>query len=312
MELGIVVPNTGRLASAEAIYRIAEHAEALGFAAVWTADHLVLPVETTASYPYTRERGLALDPDWPFLEPLVVLAGIAARTRRIRLGVSVYLAALRHPIVTAKLVASLDQLSGGRVLLGVGAGWLPEEYAALGIGWSERGRALDEQIEALRALWREARPAHAGPRWPFAGIGFAPKPVRGSVPIWVGGNSRAALRRAARLGDGWHAIDLGPDELRRRLGELDALCAQHGRRRDEIVVSMRAQIAILPRPLAPAERPGPLCGTLDEVHAALRELRAQGVGHLALWPSAREIDADATLARMDEIAERIAPALAAP
>jgi len=311
MELGIVVPNAGRLATADALYRIAEHAEALGFAAVWTADHLALPVSTEASYPYARERGLSLDPEWPFLEPLVALAGIAARTRRIGLGVSVYLAALRHPIVTAKLVASLDQLSAGRVLLGVGAGWLPEEYAALGIGWSERGRALDEQIGCLRALWGQARPAHAGPRWPFAGIGFAPKPVRGSVPIWVGGNSLPALRRAARLGDGWHAIDLGPDELRPRLERLDALCAEHGRRREEIVVSMRAQIAILPRPVPEALRPGPLCGTLDEVLADLRALRALGVGHLALWPSARELDLDATLARMDEIAERIAPALAA-
>jgi probable F420-dependent oxidoreductase len=311
MELGIVVPNSGRLATAQAIYRIAEHAEALGFAAVWTADHLVLPVATSASYPYTRARGVSLDPDWPFLEPLVALAAIAARTRRIGLGVSVYLAALRHPIVTAKLVASLDQLSGGRVLLGVGAGWIPEEYAALGIGWSERGRVLDEHLECLRALWTAERPAHAGPRYAFEGIGFAPKPVRGRVPIWIGGNSRPALRRAARLGDGWHAIDLGPAELRPRLAELDALCARHGRRRDELVVSMRAQISLTERPVPRAERPGPLCGPLDEVVADLRELRTLGVGHLALWPSAREIDLDTTLARMDEIATRIAPALAA-
>jgi len=311
MELGIILPNSGPLATADAMYRIAEHAEALGFDALWTADHLVLPIESSTFYPYMPGMKIRPDARHPFIDPLIALAGIAARTSRIRLGVSVYLAALRHPIVAAKLVASLDQLSGGRVLLGVGAGWVPEEYETLGIAFSERGKLLDEHLEAMRALWTQDHPHYEGAHYRFDNIGFEPKPVRAGVPIWIGGNSRAARRRAARLGDGWHVIDVPIPELRVAIAELDELCREYDRRPEEVAISMRAQIVLTDDFVPPKERVAPLTGPPEELIADLRTLRELGVGHVALWPLAREADLDAYLEQMDRIAAEIVAPLRA-
>jgi probable F420-dependent oxidoreductase len=311
VEIGIILPNSGPLASASAIYRIAERAEALGFDALWTADHLVLPIESSSFYPYLPGMQVRPDARHAFIDPLIALAGIAARTSRIRLGVSVYLAALRHPIVAAKLVASLDQMSGGRVVLGVGAGWVPEEYETLGIEFSQRGKLLDEHLEAMRALWSQDHPHYQGKRYRFDNIGFEPKPVRGHVPIWIGGNSRAARRRAARLGDGWHVIDVPIPELRAGIAELDRLCRESNRRLEDLTISMRAQILLTDAHVPPEQRIAPLTGPLDEVLADLRTLREIGVGHVALWPAAREPDLDAYLEHMERIAANIAAPLAA-
>jgi probable F420-dependent oxidoreductase len=308
MELGIVLPNSGSLATPEAMYAIAERSEALGFDA--TADHLVLPRTSSASYPYVRGRDVRLDPSHPFIEPLMALAGVAARTRRIRLGVSVYLAALRHPLVSAKLVASLDQISGGRAILGVGAGWIPEEYATFGIEWRERGAVLDEHIECLRTLWSDSTPHYEGTYYRFGDLGFEPKPVHGQVPIWVGGNSGPAMRRAARLGDGWHCIDLSPGELQEATSRLRAHCEAQERDPGEVVVSMRAQLTLTERHIPADRRPGPLTGPLDEVVSDLARLRELGVGHMALWPSAGAIELADYLERIERIATDVVPALA--
>jgi probable F420-dependent oxidoreductase len=309
VDLGLILPNSGSLANADAIYRIAESAEDLGFDTLWTADHLVLPVESSTFYPYMPGMQIRPDARHAFIDPMIALAGVAARTNRIRLGVSVYLAALRHPIVAAKLVASLDQLSGGRVVLGVGSGWIPEEYETLGIPFSERGKVLDEHIEAMLALWSEDHPHFEGAHYRFDNIGFEPKPVAKRVPIWVGGNSRPARRRAARLGDGWHVIDVPAPELREGIAELAEMCRDAGRAPSDVTISMRAQIAITEKPIPPDRRIAPLSGTLEQVLAELREYRDLGVGHMALWP--REANLDAYLGQMQRIAADIAPSLAA-
>jgi probable F420-dependent oxidoreductase len=309
VELGIILPNSGALAHAEAMLAIAERAEALGFAALWTSDHLVLPVESSTYYPYMPGRQVRPDARHAFVDPLIALAGIATRTRRIRLGVSVYLAALRHPIVAAKLVASLDQLSGGRVLLGIGAGWIPEEYETLGIEFAERGRVLDEHIECMRKLWAEPSPRHRGDRYAFDNIGFEPKPVANTVPIWIGGNSAPARRRAARAGDGWHVIDVALPELERGIAALSDECRSCGRDPAELTVSMRAQVAITESPLSEGERIAPLLGPLPEVVAALERMRELGVGHVALWPAGFDLDLATYLTRMEQIAREIVPRL---
>jgi len=309
MELGVILPNAGSLGSADAMYAIAECAEDLGFAALWTSDHLVLPVESSEPYPYVRDADVRLDPEHGFIEPLIALAGVAARTRRIRLGVSVYLAALRHPLVAAKLAASLDQLSGGRVILGVGAGWIREEYETLGIDWLQRGALLDEHIQCMRALWSEKRPSHEGKHFRFHDIGFEPKPVNGDLPIWVGGNSRPAMRRAARLGNGWHGIDMFPGEVKAKLSELEDLCVQNSRPMKDLTISMRSQLTLTEAHVPHAERLAPLTGPPEEVIADLLRLRDLGVGHIAVWPAARELDLDAYLQHMRRVADEIAPAL---
>ena len=311
MEIGIVLPNTGTLGTPEAMLAIAERAEAQGFAAVWTADHLVVPIESQTSYPYVRGANVRLDARHPIIDPMIALAGIATRTQRIGLGVSVYLAALRHPIVAAKLIASLDRLSHGRVRLGVGAGWIPEEYETLGIRFSERGRVLDEHLECLRTLWTEEAPRFQGEFYQFDNIGFEPKPVQPRLPIWIGGNSAPARRRAARIGDGWHVIDVPLSELESGISDLHARCRAIERNPAEVVVSMRAQIAITNEPIPAAERFAPLIGPLPDVLRDLRRMREIGVGHVALWPAGRSLDLEGYLERMDQIARQILPELSA-
>jgi probable F420-dependent oxidoreductase len=311
VDLGIILPNSGPFADPGAMLAVAEAAEAMDFAALWTADHLVLPIESATTYPYLRGAKIRLEPTHPFLEPLIALAGVATRTRRIRLGISVYLAALRHPIAVAKQVASLDQLSDGRVILGVGAGWIPEEYETLGIPFAERGRVLDDHVAAMRTLWRDERPRHAGPHYRFDNLGFEPKPVRRDVPIWVGGNSAAARRRAARLGDGWHVIDVPMPALEAGMAELARECRAAGRPPEAVPTSIRAQIALTQAPVAEADRLFPLTGPVEEVLRDLRRYHALGVGHVALWPAGRFDRAEAYIAAMERLVREIVQPLRA-
>lgn len=305
MELGVILPNSGAFADPGAMLAVAEAAEAMDYSALWTADHLVLPIESATTYPYFRQAKIRLEPTHPFLEPLIALAAVATRTRRIGLGISVYLAALRHPIAVAKQVASLDQLSGGRVILGVGAGWIPEEYETLSIPFAERGRVLDEHIEAMRTLWRDEQPRYAGKHYRFDNIGFEPKPVRRDVPIWVGGNSRAARRRAAKLGDGWHVIDVPMAELEAGIAELARECLAVGRKPAEVSTSIRSQISLTNARVPEADRMVPLTGPVDEVLRDLRRYRELGVAHVALWPAGRFDRADAYIAAMERLAREI-------
>ena len=311
MELGVILPNSGAFADPGAMLAVAEAAEGLDYAALWTADHLVLPIESATTYPYLRQAKVRLEPTHAFLEPLIALAGVATRTRRIGLGISVYLAALRHPLVVAKQVASLDQLSGGRVLLGVGAGWIPEEYETLGIPFGERGRVLDEHIEAMRTLWRDERPRYAGQHYRFDNLGFEPKPVRRDVPIWVGGNSPAARRRAARLGDGWHVIDVPMRELEAGIAELARECRAAERRPEEVPTSIRSQISLTTAHVPETERMVPLTGPVDELLRDLRRYRELGVAHVALWPAGRFERADAYIAAIERLAREIVAPLRA-
>jgi probable F420-dependent oxidoreductase len=159
-----------------------------------------------------------------------MLGAIAARTTRIRLGTDVYLLGLRHPLISARVWTTVDMISAGRVLLGVGAGWLESEWAAAGLDWRTRGRALDEAIEVCRRLWREAEVEHRGQTWSFEPVTFEPKPVQpGGPPIHVGGESEAAQRRAVRRGGGWIALEHTPATIRPKVERLRALLAAAGR-----------------------------------------------------------------------------------
>ncbi len=307
MDFGLVLPNLGPLATPEAVLAIAEAAEAAGFADLWTSDHVVLPIESDTSYPYVRAANVRLDPHYPIVDPIVALSGIATRTERIGLGISVYLAALRHPIVAARLVASLDRLSQGRVRLGVGAGWIPEEYAALGIDFSQRGRVLDEHLACMRALWTQDRPEFSGEHYCLANIAFEPKPVQTRLPIFVGGNSAAARERAVRLGDGWHVIDVPLPELAESVRALHASCRDAGRDPNELTVSMRAQVVISETTPSEAERFAPLVGTRAAILEDLERMREIGVNHVVLWPGGRDHDLESYLACIDRFAAEILP-----
>jgi probable F420-dependent oxidoreductase len=189
---------------------VAVVAEQNGFESVWMPEHLVLPAELPATYLYTESGQPPIAAGTPLYDPWIVLAAIAQATERIRLATNVYILPLRHPLATARAVVTLDRVSRGRVTLGVGVGWLEEEFDALGQSFRDRGRRTDEIIPLLRRLWSEEVIEHRGEHYEFGPIRFEPKPrQQPSIPIEVGGSSPAALRRAGRFGDGW--IEIGAD-----------------------------------------------------------------------------------------------------
>ena len=212
--VGIKVPNWGSLGTTDALSATAQLAEARGFDSVWVSDHVVMPVRLRSPYPFRADGKPPFDPRTPFQDPFVALAYIAAVTRRVELGIGVLVLPMRHPILVAKQAATLDVLSGGRLVLGVGAGWMREEFALLDQDFARRGRQLDEGIATMRACWSED-PVDLGDRTADLGpIAIAPKPPRGpSLPIWIGGHSEPALNRAVRLGDGWYASALTPEDF---------------------------------------------------------------------------------------------------
>jgi probable F420-dependent oxidoreductase len=269
MRLGIALPNYGPLATPEALRRLAATAEEAGADGVWVSDHLVAPVDARSVYPYARRpaaRPGALGVIECFYEPLTTLAVLAGCTARVRLGVSAYVMPYRHPVVTAKQVATLDALSGGRVVLAVGVGWLREEFEALGVPFARRGRRTEEYLAVCRALWAGGEARWEGELIRLPAVRTGPPPAqRPHPPIWIAGNSPAAVRRAARVGDGWHAIDLRPDEVAAAVRRLAAEAVACGRDPAALAISLRTTVA---------------AGDRDAVRRARDAWAAAGVGDL--------------------------------
>ena len=237
MEIGCHLPNQGPLATREAVVTFAREAEKRGVASLWISDHVIFPRTATGSYPGGR---FPHPPDKPYLEPVTVLTAAAVVTDRARLGSSVFILGHRHPVVMAKMLASIDALSDGRLICGVGVGWWKEELEILGVPFHARGRQADEAINVFKALWTMDNPAFEGEFFRFRDIGFAPKPVqKPHPPIWVGGDSPGAFRRVVTLGDGWHATSKTPAQFKDALGRLRAAADAADRAWDTIALSLR-------------------------------------------------------------------------
>ncbi|TFV86416.1 LLM class F420-dependent oxidoreductase [Blastococcus sp. CT_GayMR16] len=202
---------------------VARQVEAAGFESVWFGEHLVLPATLPSTYPYASDGNAPITPDSPLYDAFVMLAGIATATTTLRLGTNVYVLPLRHPLVTARSVVTLDRLSGGRVTLGAGVGWLKDEFDAAGVPFAERGSRMDEIIPLLRRLWSGQDPiTHEGQHFSFGPVHFRPKSIqKPSIPIELGGTSPAALRRAALMGDGW--MELGSSDVDEIAGRIAGL-----------------------------------------------------------------------------------------
>jgi probable F420-dependent oxidoreductase len=215
MRIGVSLPNVGLDHGKEMVLPVAEAADRLGFHSVWAAHHVTLPYERASRYPYGHSgTEVAMSPGMQWLDPMVTLSMVAAVTERVRLGTSVLVLPYRNPVNLAAEAAAIDVLSDGRFVLGVGAGWMEEEFRALGIDPAERGARTDEHIEVLRALWTEDPARFEGRFTRFDGLVLATTPrTEGGPPIWVGGNTRVALRRALRLGDGWHGFEVFPEDM---------------------------------------------------------------------------------------------------
>lgn len=248
MRYGFYLPTRGPTASPEAIETLVARGEAWGFSSVVIADHIVFPVTIESKYPYTVSGAFPGQGD--ALEQLSLMAFVAGKTRALRLISSVMILPHRNPVVTAKMLATIDVLSGGRVTVGVGVGWLREEFRALGApDFDRRGAVSDEYLRIFKALWTQDPASYRGEFYRFEAVRCLPHPVqKPHPPIWVGGHSRAALRRVARLGDGWHpvganpAVPLRPPELRALLDELGRLTEAEGRDPSTLTISYKAPV----------------------------------------------------------------------
>ena len=240
MKLGIALPHIGPDASPQAIIEVARKAESLGFDSVWALDRLLWPLHPTAKYP-GNPRGELPAVMQVVYEPLTVLTFVAAHTQRVRLGTSVLVAAYRSPVLVAKTAATLDLLSHGRFILGLGSGWSTDEFAAVNQPIDERDGRTDEFIKALRELWRTGEPRFEGKYYRVPPSIFLPRPLQDPGPsIWIGGNSKRAMRRAAELGDGWHPTNrFSPSDLVREMKHLKQLAEKAGRNPAHIELSLR-------------------------------------------------------------------------
>ena len=299
MKFGVWIPNCRHLATPEMIRGSAVRAEEFGYDSVWVSDHVVVPNANIVNFGET------------IFDPLVTLGVLAGATSRVRLGTTVLIVPYRNAVVTAKMVSSLDALSGGRVVFGIGAGWVAAESEVLGVPFAERGAMTDEYLEAMRELWTSRAPSFAGKYTQFSGIVFEPKPLqKPHPPIWVGGHSRAALRRTAQFGAAWHPINRRPEELRTGRAELERLCQARGRSALP-ALTLRNDVRVLrPGESAPKSTHGGrvLAGEPPALIDQISELAGCGVEHLVLEflaADGRELDA-----QMASFAEHVRPRLA--
>ena len=296
MDIGVHVVNARPWATADTIVSLGTRAEALGFDSLWVSDQVVIPSELGPSFPYSVSGRYDIEANENFFEALSVLTYLAGRTGRVRLGTSVLVLPYRQPLVVAKQWATLDALAGGRTILGVGAGFMREQFEALGMDtFDRRGAATDEAIRLLRAAWAPgAEVSFAGSVYRVPLVRFLPKPARpGGPPIWVGGNGRRSIRRAAELGDGWHAVGIGPEELRAGVATLHALLDRSGRRPADVVVSAKLRVC---RPgTGPRAEPhaSELCGSAEAMAAVLRRYQDAGLQYLVLDPTHHDAPAEA-------------------
>jgi len=237
MKIGVPGFGIGKSARPGALRTLAEHAERLNFATLWAPEHVVLFDQHESKYPYSADGRFLAGSTINLLDPFVGLSYAAARTSRIRLATGICLVPEHNPLVLAKVIASLDALSGGRFALGVGIGWSAEEFAALGISFERRAQRTGEYIDVMRKLWREEKSDHTGEFVRFAGARSFPKPAQGgNVPVIFGGESLPALRRVANYGSGWYGVNLDPDQAAAKIARLDALLEEKGRSRREIEI----------------------------------------------------------------------------
>jgi probable F420-dependent oxidoreductase len=228
--LGLLPPYRLGVASDPAWMRtFAQHADAAGFESILTVEHVAVPVGYESRYPYSDTGRMPLPEDCELPDPLDLLAWLAGQTERIRLGTGILVLPEHHPLQLAKRCATIDRLSGGRLFLGVGVGWMREEVAALGIDPDERGSRTDEAIDALRVIWQHEAPTFTGQHFRFDPVRSQPKPVQPSIPILVGGHAPAAARRAGARGDGFFPLGLSGARLDERWAQVRAAAEAAGR-----------------------------------------------------------------------------------
>lgn len=288
MKIGCHLPMFGPIGTRENVLAFARRMETLGYDSLWASDHVVIPHRIASRYPYSPTGKFPLGPEVPFLEPITTLALVAGVTERVLLGTSILVLPHRNPVMAAKMCATLDHLASGRLVLGVGVGWMREEIELLGGNYDQRGAWSDEALAVMRACWRDVRTAHHGRFFSFDEVGVFPKPARGDIPILIGGHTPRALRRVVEHGDGWHAAFITPQALEADITRLKAECTRQHRPYDRLTISVRAGLSIRPAGLGPDRKP--LQGSRDQILGDLKAFRDLGVESVLLETRYRDLD----------------------
>lgn len=270
MEVGLHVPQVGRNANPGTIEAFARAADEAGFDGLWVFDHVVLQREQQSRYPYSSDGSLGFPPTMDFLEPLTQLAFLASVTKRARLGTSVLVLPMRHPVLHAKIMATIDHLSGGRFVLGAGVGWWEQEFEVLGVPFERRGARMDECLQLVRALWTQEYVDFRGEFYEAVDWTSNPKPVRPEgIPIWLGGESRNQLRRVGRYGDGWLATVRSLQSLDKDMAVAREAAEQAGRDPAKLVVAVEGAGILAP-------------GEAEKTAERLGRMKESGIFHAIL------------------------------
>jgi probable F420-dependent oxidoreductase len=278
MDFGVHLPQLGRNANRANLITWAEEADRLGLHSGWVSDHVAWPRDIKSSYPYSEDGSFPGGFDMPWLDPLGTLMFVAARTERLKLGTTVLILGYRPPVLTAKWMATLDVLTEGRAILGVGVGWMEEEFDVLGMPYDHRGARADEQLEVFQTLFADELPSYDGEYYRFPEVGFSPKPPNGRIPVWVGGHSPAAFRRTARFGDAFHAAFESAEKVSAEWAQVGQACEDQGRDPAEVRLSVRLYLD----PAAAMKSEVSIQGSADQMAETIGRWQEIGVDHLAL------------------------------
>ncbi|MBM3489309.1 MAG: TIGR03619 family F420-dependent LLM class oxidoreductase [Alphaproteobacteria bacterium] len=283
-EFGLDVGVYGPLATPGIVLGLARQAEEIGFGAVWLADHVAFPVQFKSQYPYSATGDFPTRLAEPLLEPVALMGVIAGATQRVKIGTAVLVMPYRNPVLLARMLATIDNLSGGRVILGAGTGWLEEEFQVLNThDFAKRGRVTDEYLEIFKAICGGGEVAYRGETYAFEPIFCVPGSVqRPHPPILVGGVADAALRRVAKHADGWLAVTIGTQAIPERLAKLKQFCQQQGRSFDSVQLAYKLFLNIgeAKRSKFDAREPG--TGSLAEIIDDLKALKGLGFSHFVV------------------------------
>ena len=287
VSFGCSLPSRGEMASPDNLRRLAQRAEDLSFDHVWVSDHIVIPHEVNSFYPYAADGVAPFQRDNTYFEPLAALNFLAGCTTQVKLGTHVLILPYRNPVLTAKILATLDVLSGGRLILGAGVGWMEEEFLAMGLDtYAQRGEVTNEYIQIFKELWTSEQPEFHGKHYDISEVGFLPKPVqKPHPPIWVGGHTNPAIRRAATLGDGWMPIGLRPpailepEELSEKIARLRRISVWAGRAEDAVDLVFSTD-CIFQNDTGNDRRL--VSGRPEQIAADLRQYQDLGVQHFIL------------------------------
>lgn len=314
MHFGFALPGRGPLATPEALTKLALKADALRYSSLFVTDHVVIPTAYSSPYPYSTSGRFAGDWTNGYLEPLALMGVLAGLTSRIRLGTSVLVIPYRNPVVTAKMLATMDVMSGGRLILGAGVGWMREEFEALqSAPFDERGKVTDEYLRLMRELWTKEPVAFTGAHYRLPSVSALPKPrQKGGIPIWVGGHTEAALRRTGELADAWHPIVmrppamLPPPEYALKVKAIHGWARKAGRDPKDIGLSLRVPLELAPKRggWTGADQPG-FRGTPADVIRYIRSYQALGVSDFVFDLAPPDLRGQVVL--MERFAEEVRP-----